>query len=301
MVMVSEQFHSFVDFDPVLRDVFFSSYERELGGGGALSVFRSLQSVKSKETDQRVGGFADPVPFDGTIEYGDVERGYEVEYTFPELASGFQVTRKMRDDLQYQTIFDNADGMATAYARKRRKDAASVFNNAFSASYLGYDGKALCANDHPRSRTDSTAVDNLATLALTAANLETVVVQHQSLKDDLGEEIVIMPDTLIVPRALRKDALEIVGSQLDPASANNAINIQAGVWRVVVDPYLTDANAWFIVDSAMANRYLKWYDRITPEFTGTQDFDTMIWKYRGYMRYGYGWSDFRWICGSNPS
>jgi hypothetical protein len=301
MVMTSEQFPSFVDFDPVLTDIFFSQYERDLGGGGVSSVFAQLMSTKAKETDQRVGGFSDPVPFNGRVEYDDVERGYAIEYTFPELAKGFQITRKMRDDLQYQTIFDSASGMATAFARKRRKDAASVFNNAFSGSYLGYDSKALCANDHPRSRTDSTAVDNLLTLALSAANLETAVVAMQSFGDDLGEEIVIMPDTIIVPRALRKTALEIVGSEYQPDSANNAINVQAGIWRVVVDPYLTDSNAWFIVDSTLANRFLKWYDRVTPEFAGTQDFDTMIWKYRGYMRYGYGWSDWRWVLGSNPS
>ena len=301
MVLINEQFPQFVDFDPVLTDIFFSEYERELGVGGALSVFSLQSSNKAKETDLRVGGFGDPVLFDGKIRYDDVERGYEVEYTFDELAKGFMITRKMRDDLQYQTIFDNATGLATSFARKRRKDAASVFNNAFSTSYTGYDSKPLCANDHPRSRTDSTAVDNSLALALTADNLETAVTTMQAFKDDIGEEIVIMPDTLIVPRSLRKTALEIVGSDRQPDNANNAINVQANMWNVIVDPYLTDSNAWFIVDSALSRRYLKWYDRITPEFAGTQDFDTMIWKYRGYMRYGYGWSDWRWVLGSNPS
>ena len=109
-----------------------------------------------------------------------------------------------------------------------------------------------------------------------------------------------MPDVLVVPRALRKTELEIVGSEKQPENANNAINVHAGM-SVIVDPYLTDTNAWFVVDSTMARRYLKWYDRVMPEFAATGDFDTLIRKYRGYMRYSYGWSDFRWVIGSNPS
>jgi hypothetical protein len=85
---------------------------------------------------------------------------------------------------------------------------------------------------------------------------------------------------------LRKTALEIVGSERVPENANNTINIQAGQWNIIVDPYLTSSTAWWIVDSVLSRRYLKWYDRIGVEFAGTQDFDTMIWKYRGYARYG---------------
>ena len=300
MVLASLQFPQFVDFDPVLTEVFFSQYDRDLQrGAGVHGLFRIGTSNKSKETDLRVGGFEDPVPFNGTIEYDVARRGYEVEYDFDEFVKGFGITRKMRDDLLYDTIFDSASGMATAFARRVRKDAASVFNNSTSSSYLGYDSKALCANDHPMSRTDSTSVDNLGALALTAENLETAVLAMQDFGDDLGEEITIMPDTIVVPRALRKNALEIVGSDKRPDDAENAINVQEGIWNIIVDPYLTSSTAWWIVDSTMSRRYLKWYDRVPVEFAGMQDFDTMIWKYRGYMRYGYGWSDFRWVYQGN--
>ena len=292
-------FPQFVDFDPVLTDVFYQHYNHDLGDGGVMRLYNMQTSNKAKETDLRVGSFRDPKPFTGKIEYTDVERGYEVEYDFPELASGFQVTRKMRDDMQYAGIFASASEMGTSFARLRRKDGASVFNNSTSGSFLGYDAKALCANDHPRSRTDSTSVDNLLATALTSDNLEAAVTTHQALGDDLGEEIVIMPDTLVVPRALRKTAIEITASPQVPEDANNAINVQAGQWNVIVEPYLSGSTAWFIVDSTMSRRYLKWYDRIRVEFAGMQDFETMIWKYRGYERYGYGWSDFRFILQGN--
>jgi len=300
MPQISGNFAQLVDLDPVLTDIFYQHYTQNLGNGGVMSLFNMIQSSKAKETDLRVGGFRDPVPFTGTIEYADAERGYEVEYSHTEYVLGFQVERKLADDMQYGNIFGRAEELGTAFARKRRKDAASVFNNAFSTSFTGYDSSPLCETTHNRSRTDSTSVSNELSTALNSDNLESAITTMQDFGDDLGEEITIMPDTLVVPRALRKTAFEITQSMQVPEDANNAINVHEGM-NVIVDPYLTDTNAWFVVDSAMARRYLKWYNRIMTEFGATEDFDTYIRKYRGYMRYAYGWSDFRWVIGSNPS
>lgn len=307
MVQFSGNFSILTDLDPVLTDIYYNEYAREIGDGGVMQLFAKRMSSKAKETDLRIGGFSDPVVFNGTVEYGDAERDYTVEYSHTEYAKGFMVERKLIDDNQYEAIFNQPSELAIATARKRRKDAASVFNNAFSTSYNGFDSKPLCEDDHPRSRTDSTAVDNELTLALNSSNLETAVLQMQGFKDELGEEITIMPDTLVVPRALRKTAIEILASEKVPENANNTANVQnsryafQGGWNLIVDPYLSDTNAWFVVDSTMARRYLKWYDRIMPEFAAEGDFDTLVRKFRMYMRYSYGWSNFRWIIGSNPS
>lgn len=300
MVQYSGNFTQLVDFDPLLTEIFYQHYTQELGTGGVMQLFGMVASQKAKETDLRVGGFRDPVAFTGKVEYAAAERGYEVEYSHTEYALGFMVERKLAEDMQYGNIFARAEELGTAFARKRRKDAASVLNNAFSTSFNGYDVKPLCEDTHPRSRADSTSVDNELTLALNSSNLETAITTMQAFGDDLGEEITIMPDTLVVPRALRKTALEITQSMQVPENANNAINVHEGM-NVIVDPYLTDINAWFVVDSAMSRRYLKWFDRIVPEFKATEDFDTFIRKYAGYMRYSFGWSDFRWVIGSNPS
>lgn len=296
MVQHSADFTQLTDLDPVLTEIFYQHYE-QLPPVRSL-LFNVQSSDKAKETDLRIGSFADPVKFDGTVVYDQADRGYAVEYTHEHYARGFQVEKTLMEDMQYDNIFSQASQMGTAFARKQEKDAASVFNNAFTVE--GYDGAELCANDHPRSRTDSTAVDNLLTLTLTSDNLETAITTLESLGDDRGEEISIVADILLVPRALRKTALELTESELTPGSANNAVNVHNGL-QTVVWPFLTDTNAWYVVDEAMMKRYLKWYDRITPEFAAEDSFDTLIRKYRGRMRYSYGYSDFRWIVGSNPS
>lgn len=298
MALVSENFASLVDLDPVLTEIFYQQYNQHPPKRGLL--FNILTSNKAKETDQRLGSFSDPVPFDGTVVYETPKSDYEIVYAHTAYVKGFQVTREMLDDMQYEGIFDSAAQMGTVFSRLQEKHAASVFNNAFSGDYLGYDSKALCASDHPCSQSDSTAIDNALALALTGDNLETAILAMQDFGDDRGEEITIMPDTLLVPRALRKTALEIVGSPLKPDSMDNNINVHSGM-RVIVWDWLTDTNAWFVVDSVMAKRYLKWYDRVAPEFAAEDSFDTLIRKFRGYMRYSFGWSDFRWVIGSNPS
>lgn len=298
MALVSENFTQLTDLDPVLTEIFYQQYTQHPQMRS--QIFGMRTSSKAKETELRIGSFSDPTEFNGTVEYETPSRDYEIEYRHTHFTKGFMVEQVMLEDMQYDGIFSQASDMGRAFARKQEKDAFSVFNNATSASYLGYDGKALLANDHPRSRADATAVDNLLALALNSANLEAAILAMQAFKDDKGEEISIMPDLLIVPRALRKTALEITGSELTPESGNNAINVHSGI-RTMVIPWLTDTNRWFVVDSALARQHLKWWDRINTTFAAEDSFDTLIRKYRGRMRYSYGWSDFRWIIGSEPS
>lgn len=299
-IIHQSNFTQLTDLDPILRDIWESNYARELGVGGVLQLFNILDSNKAKETDLRIGSFSDPVEFTGKVQYTSAQPDYEIEYAHSEFANGFTITRSLLDDLQYDVIFARPEALATSWARKIRKDAASIFNNAFSSSNLGYDSKALCATDHPRSKTDSTAVSNKGTSALTSDALEAAIVAMQDFGDDRGEEIVVMPDTLVVPRALRRTALQVTGSEFVPENANNAVNgVNGGeTMNVVVDPYLTDTNNWFVIDSTMARRYLKWYNRVQPEFAAEGDFDTLVRKYRGYGRWSYGWSDFRWVYGN---
>ena len=65
--------------------------------------------------------------------------------------------------------------------------------------------------------------------------------------------------------------------------------------------YLSDASGvsdthWFLQDSK--RNELNFFWRIRPEFKWDEDFDTYVAKYKGYMRYSYGVSDWRGLVGS---
>jgi hypothetical protein len=53
-----------------------------------------------------------------------------------------------------------------------------------------------------------------------------------------------------------------------------------------------------MIDSALAGIHLLWLDRVGVEFAMDPASEySLKARYRGYMRYAYGWSDFRWIFG----
>jgi phage major head subunit gpT-like protein len=295
------QFLSLTDFDPILSEIFY----QHLGPPPPIRemLFNVQSSSKSKETDQRIGSVGDPQPFTGQINYRAIEPDYDVTYTHTEWADGLKFERKLLDDMQYGPIFGSAQDFGLAFGRKREKDAASVFNNAFTAgATAGYDAVALCSSSHPRGESDTgNTIDNSLTLALSKANVQSARQAMRDFVDDKGNLVTVRPDILLVPSELEQTAYELTVSVLDPENANNAANWISKTLKAVVWDYLTDANAWFLIDSRLAKRYLKWYDRVLPEFKTTVDFDTYELKVAAYMRYSFGWSEWRWIIGSNPS
>jgi len=296
----SAGFQNLVDLDPVLTEIFYQKY-RQINPMLLGTIFGVRTSTKAKETHARVGSFGDPQPWEGQIHYDDAEPDYEIEWSHDQLTLGFKVERTLLEDNQYQGIFDSASNLGQSFNRKIVKDEASVFNNAFSASYLGYDAKALVATDHPQSQSDSTAVSNsMGTAALTEANLETAIVQLEGLGDDRGEETVAIATHLVVGRAQRMKAVKLTGSTLEPESGNNAVNTHTSL-TPLVHPLIT-GNKWFVVDAPMAQMQMLWYWRLQAAFGSDDDVSkTLIRSYFGRMRYSKGWQDFRWVVGSNAS
>jgi len=56
-----------------------------------------------------------------------------------------------------------------------------------------------------------------------------------------------------------------------------------------------------MIDSNMMKMYLQWFNRIPLEFFQDKSFDTLISKFAAYMRYSFGWSDWRWLYGHSVS
>ena len=78
----------------------------------------------------------------------------------------------------------------------------------------------------------------------------------------------------------------------------------SGLWapfRLKEWHYLTDTNDWFLADSRLRKQSVFWMDRIPIEFAYAQDLDTMVAKWRGYMRYVVWFRDWRWVMGHQVS
>ncbi len=268
-------------------------------------LFNVIPSGKNTEHFENFGAIAPDAwrnfQKSGKVSSVGFDRGYKTNITPGEFIVELPIQRSFLEDNLYSQIMQPTMQLGDSYTLLTETDAASVFNNAFSASYLGGDSVALCSDSHPNGPDVSGTQDNNGTLALTKANVDTVRQAMMAFKDDKGGLVSVVPDTILVPPALESDALVIAKSVNDPTSANNAINPQAGRFNVVVWHYLSDGNAWFMIDSIRMKMSLLWLDRV-PLDIRLKNQDTMVFAtWIARARYGYGWTDWRWIYGNNPS
>lgn len=298
--ITNAEYSVFTNLTTPLTALFYDQVMSGLASGDNLkALFNPNQtSTRASERNQGMGGFGDIPEYTGTIEYDSPDVLYQKEYQHVEFARGFAVTRQQVDDNEWGVINSLPTQLGMAFGRKVVKDMASIWNNAFSASYLGGDSVALCSNSHPRSPNDAATVqDNLATTALSHDAVVAAEAAMLGFTDSKGQPLNIVPDTILVPLALKATAQVIAGSALRSGVANNDTNTNAG-YNVIWSSYLTDSNNWFLIDSMAARMWLRWFWRVQPEFALDPGSDfSLVAKYRGYMRYSYGWDHWAWIYG----
>lgn len=254
----------------------------------------------------QVSGYDDVPEFTGTVLYQDASQGFDTLATHVEFASGIQVERKLFDDDQYNIMDLRPRGLATAAQRTRQKHAARLFNNAFSIdnkfSNMS-EGVAMCSDSHTTTTGASTAAgfDNLGTAPLSATAVSAARIQMVGYRGMQADPIQVVPDELWIPPDLFEKAYEIVASMGKLETANNNRNVHEGAYNIHEWNYITDSNNWFMADSAERAESVHWIDRVAMEFAFAEDLDTLIAKWRLYMRYSWAWIDWRWILGSQVS
>lgn len=254
-----------------------------------------------------MGAFGDFSQFTGQVDYDDISQGYHITQTHIEFASGFQIERKLADDDQYNIMDQRPRGLATAAFRTRQKHGARIFNNAFTNDtffYSNQEAVALCSTGHTSNSTDadtSSGFSNAITAPLSAVAVAAGRIQFRNYRDDRGNRFDSMCDSMLIPPDLYDVAFEIVKSSGKPDTADNNRNVHEGKYDIVEWNYLTDTNNWFLMDSDTRKNHLHWVDRVGLEFAFAEDLDTIIAKWRAYMRYSNAFDDWRWCLGANVS
>lgn len=284
--------------EPGLRKVYMDQYNMLAQDSRIPLLFNVAASSKSAEHDLGVGAFGAWNEYNGAIEYQDNQELFKTTYTHAEFASGISVERSLVDDDLYNVINRRAEGLAYGGNLKRETDAASMYNSAFSSAVVGADGVELCGA-HPYSPSNATTQSNKGTTALSYDSVIATQKLMRGFVNDKGDLAPSRGTLLVVPPALQDVAWTITESIAKPGTPNNDGNFVAsqGMATVVWD-YLTDSNNWFLIDPALMQMYANWFNRTPMEFAAdpTGDF-SLVAKYRGYMRYSYGWSDWRFVYG----
>jgi hypothetical protein len=301
--MISDNWGNFVL--PIIR----KEWTEKMGAvNSPLMPFFGIEtSASSVEYSQGIGAL-DTVPEynsataegqPAAIEYDSFSPLFETTFTHKEYAKGVAIERKLWDDARYGQIRRKAQTLGYAFGTTIATHMSSVLNNAFSDDYLGGDGEPLCEDDHPVNSDDESEYDNQGTTAFSYDAVVSTLVAGHDMNDDRGNPFPIVYDTIYVPTALEAQAYEVVNAMAKPGTADNDANYLASRGlRVVVDPYLSDANNWFMIDSNLSKMHLLWFWRVRPEIAQdpSSNYD-LVARYRGYMRYSFGWDDSRWIYG----
>ncbi len=292
--------------DPIVRFRFDLAFNRRASLIPAL--FNVQGSARAYEQVSGVGAVGidawNAYEQSGQVGEADFDQGYKATYTHLEYPLQIVIKRKLIDDANFAQVFRLVERIGDSASLKREIDAASVFNNAFTdtAPYAGPDGVGLCSLVHPNSPQKTGATQaNENTYSLTRDNVATVREAMMAFTDDNGNKMGVVPNLLLVPPQLEDEALVIAKSLNKPASADNDINPQAGRFDVQPWHYLTDSNAWFMIDRALGQQSLDWFNRVPLSVTPKVEDKTIQATWIAYMRYSLGWSDWRWIFGNNPS
>lgn len=272
-------------------------------------LFDKFSSSKAFEEDVGVSSFGLAVvkPEGSPISYDSERQAFITRYSHVTYALGFIITREIMEDDQYDVVGQRkAQGLAYSMRQTKEVVAANVYNRAFNTSYLGGDGSTLIASaggggsaTHPNFA-GGTWTNGPATAAdLSEAALEQAHIDIAGFTNDRGLLIAAKPKALIIPRQLMFEAKRILASDGRPGTDLNDVNAMKAmglVPKVVVNHYLTDADAWFLRTDVPHG--MKYFERRGDSFDMDNDFDTENAKFKATARYSFGWTDPRGVYGS---
>ena len=262
-----------------------------------MPLFDIESSDRAFEEEVLMTGFgAAPTKAEGSaVVYDTAQESWTSRYTHETVALAFAVTEEAMEDNLYDTFAKiRARALARAMAQTKQVKAANVYNNGFSASYVGGDGVALFSSAHPTIGDGNQS--NLETAAdLAEGTLETAIINTHKIKDDRGIFIGASPVSLHVAPDGQFDADRILASPGRPSSPNNDINAVRNLGLVPEGYYVnrrfTDADAWFLRNDCPNGTKL--FVRAPLATKMEPDFDTGNLRFKARERYSFGWSDWR--------
>jgi hypothetical protein len=312
-------------YEPIIREVYKQTVDAQVD---YLPLMCNVSGTKKeREHYEGVGARGLMKQWNDTqksVYYEDREKLFPTQIPLIKYSTGTQIDRDWMDFAKNQDIKDEVINLADSVYNTRQLQIIEPFKNAFTTTGTNYEGttivggtaipdaKALCADDHPRSPTNSTNTnDNLTTLSLDYDSWHEIQVMGQSWTDSKGNKMPVMFDTLMVAPRLMSIAYQLAGMKSDkadvaqamyvPGAGNFSLNIYRGTFDVIVNPYLPNAYNWFAINKSRMRRYHKWNEFRKPDFKNETNFDTEAFKYAVVGMWGHGILDWSWIIGSNAT
>lgn len=248
---------------------------------GALKELPPLwsQVINEKKSDRKFERVLSVVGVGDIPEKGEgspytsqvIREGWSKDFIHTEFGAMFEVTQTALEDEQHDQLSQHAMWFMLAARVVVEKRGALLYNNGFTTE-LSPDGVSIFNSAH-NLKGGGTARNVLSVAAdLSATSLEQALIDIQKeTKLEAGQLVSpIQSFTLHIPPDLEFVAERILQSTLRPGVSDNDTNAVKNrrKWNTVINPYLTDSDAWFIQASNKAQHGLRSYTR-TPLTTET--------------------------------
>lgn len=270
-----------------------------------MEYFQMETSDKAyEEIVESVGFGLAPAKDEGaSIKYDSDGEGYKSRFNNKVYGLGYIITREAMEDNLYKKLSEKRSSeLARSMNATKCIVHANTLNRGFNAAFTGGDGVPLFSNAHP---TRSGNQSNLLPAAdLSELAIENAVTEIMLMENSRGIKIAAQSKTLVVHPSNWANAQRILSSDLQSGNAAdstntnnvNALKLKGMITKIVMDPYLTDPDAWYVTTDIPYG--LLSFERRKMEFKKDNDFDTENAKAKATERYTQGWGDWRGVLGS---
>lgn len=285
--------------EPVVRKFF------GLGSKSIKKIYPQLFDVsKGKEPVRHAVQMGGPGQLVKKTEGGNVtaltiKQGTNKTWLYDLYAGRVELTFELARDNKVREIKKAAQTLGRSVALTPEYQAGLFFDRAYNSAYSQFaDGtNELCATDHIIIGTSaSTGSNMLATAAaLSETSLQDVYTNLLSMPGPDGMITACMPEKLLVPAALALTGkkLTIAGKTL--GSANNDPKVVGDDLTLVVNPYLTDTNNWFVITDYMNGLWWEW--DIESDFMEDNVMTNLNKAFIAISRFRFGADDWRGVYG----
>lgn len=238
------------------------------------------------------------------IPYRDKFQGFPREIINVAYGIGSTITYEMMRYDQYSKFKAIPQQLAQAVRRTEETVVANLLNNGFSTATnptLTADGKSLFNSAHLLVASNNTTQKNTPSTAadLSQTALEQMYIDVSRFVDDNNLPIVVNAQRLIVSPEQQHIARKILGTEYEVGTGNNTINPVASARMpldVVINPFLTDVDAWFVKTDEADGLVFTEVDPVMLD--RDNDFDTKNLKFSAMRLFGVGAVNYLGYYGS---
>jgi len=315
MVQSSGNFNKLVGLyeNPIL-EYWQDKYAQNSNDAGIPLLFDQVQSDNPSEAISEMVGTIDFREWNGEFTYSEIKEGNTKVWTPLVWQAGMKYDRFLLSNAKLINLKTEHGIFARNAARTRKECAGGIFTYADQTNGYTVNGVHLLwnitanglpiASNAQTSANYSSTQDNLLALELTEENLEIACQTLFDVCDENGKRAGMNPNLLIVPTALRKKALEVVGSTGKSDTGDNNANVYDGNIQVLVwDQFRRQAGKtgqpWCVCDSQAAKDSLKLINRLESgdeyELISWKDEPTQTWTVGSLMWFvmgAFSWHPF---------